>query len=80
MVVNVASDCGLTERNYAQLNDLYSRFENKGLRIAAFPSNQFGGQEPGDSAVIKKFVESKGVKFDVYEKIDVNVSFENFVI
>lgn len=71
LVVNVASECGLTESNYKQLNDLYTKFKKDGLRIAAFPSNQFN-QEPGDNVAIKKFIKSKDVHFDVYSKIDVN--------
>lgn len=52
-----------------QLHDsLYER----GLRILAFPCNQFGKQEPGDSRQIRAFVDSFGAKFDVFEKVDVN--------
>lgn len=72
LVVNVASECGLTESNYKQLNDLYSRYAAKGLRIAAFPCNQFGSQEPGDEEAIKHFVYNQKVQFDVYSKVDVN--------
>ena len=50
--------------------------EAEGLRILAFPCNQFGSQEPGTDAEIKAFAESKGVEFgkgfDFYSKIDVN--------
>uniref|UniRef100_A0A182KFG6 Glutathione peroxidase n=1 Tax=Anopheles christyi TaxID=43041 RepID=A0A182KFG6_9DIPT len=42
------------------------------MRILAFPCNQFGGQEPGTNAEIKKFAEGRGVKFDMYAKVDVN--------
>lgn len=38
----------------------------------AFPCNQFGNQEPGTNAEIKKFAEKYGVKFDMFAKIDVN--------
>ena len=44
------------------------------LAILAFPCNQFGAQEPGTNAEIKKFAEGFGVKFDMFEKIDVNGS------
>jgi len=54
---------------------LYSKYESDGLRIAAFPCNQFAGQEPGTEAEIKKFATDKfGVTFDMYSKIDVNGS------
>ena len=44
------------------------------LAILAFPCNQFGAQEPGSSSEIKKFAEGYGVKFDMFEKINVNGS------
>ncbi|UXI20574.1 hypothetical protein NH340_JMT06517 [Sarcoptes scabiei] len=72
IVVNVATNCGLTKSNYKQLNQLYDRFENEGLRIAAFPCNQFAGQEPGCDVEIKEFIKKNGVRFDMFAKIDVN--------
>ena len=48
------------------------RYAEKGLRILAFPCNQFGGQEPDDEATIKEFVKGFGVGFDMFSKIDVN--------
>ena len=49
----------------------------QGLRILAFPCNQFGGQEPGSSEDIKNFVKQYNVTFDMFEKIDVNGSKEH---
>ncbi|XP_020280704.1 probable phospholipid hydroperoxide glutathione peroxidase [Pseudomyrmex gracilis] len=73
IIVNVASYCGLTETNYKQLQELYDKYsESKGLRILAFPSNQFAGQEPGTSEEIQNFVKQYNVTFDMFEKIDVN--------
>ncbi|KAH7636831.1 phospholipid hydroperoxide glutathione peroxidase [Dermatophagoides farinae] len=72
LVVNVATHCGLTKANYKQLNELYDQFEEKGLKIAAFPCNQFGGQEPGCDVEIKEFIKKNGVRFDMFAKIDVN--------
>ncbi|XP_013173185.1 PREDICTED: probable phospholipid hydroperoxide glutathione peroxidase [Papilio xuthus] len=73
IIVNVASQCGLTANNYKQLNELYDQYaESKGLRILAFPCNQFAGQEPGDSEQIACFISDRKVKFDMFEKIDVN--------
>lgn len=43
-----------------------------GLRILAFPCNQFGYQEPGNAEEIQCFVRDRKVKFDLFEKIDVN--------
>jgi len=43
------------------------------LRIAAFPCNQFGGQEPWPEPEIKKWVQEQfGVTFDLYAKVNVN--------
>lgn len=73
IIVNVASRCGHTKSNYEQFVELYDKYaDSKGLRILAFPCNQFGGQEPGDSEKICKFIETRNVKFDVFEKINVN--------
>ncbi|XP_060526837.1 uncharacterized protein LOC132702302 [Cylas formicarius] len=73
IIVNVASNCGLTEKNYAQLNELYEKYaDTKGLRILAFPCNQFAGQEPGTDAEILEFANKKNVKFDMFSKINVN--------
>lgn len=41
LIVNVASGCGLTECNYAELSTLYDRYASKGLEIIAFPCNHF---------------------------------------
>lgn len=72
IIVNVASACGYTKANYEGLNALFEKHADAGLRIAAFPCNQFKNQEKGDSAKIKAFCEKRDVKFDIYEKIEVN--------
>ncbi|XP_063703294.1 uncharacterized protein LOC134833055 isoform X3 [Culicoides brevitarsis] len=73
IIVNVASKCGYTAGHYKELNELYDEFaESKGLRILAFPCNQFAGQEPGDAEQIQCFLKDNKVKFDLFEKIDVN--------
>uniref|UniRef100_A0A913ZZ30 Glutathione peroxidase n=1 Tax=Patiria miniata TaxID=46514 RepID=A0A913ZZ30_PATMI len=73
LIVNVASQCGLTNKNYAQLQELHAKYaESKGLRILAFPCNQFGGQEPGTDEQIKEFAAKKGAQFDLFDKINVN--------
>ena len=72
LVVNVASECTFTPQ-YEGLEKLYKTYHEKGLEILAFPSNQFGGQEPGTEAVIEKFCRVKqGVTFPLFQKIDVN--------
>ena len=54
IVVNVASQCGLTPQ-YSGLEDLYKAYKDRGLVVLGFPCNQFGGQEPGTEAEIVKF-------------------------
>ena len=72
LVVNVASQCGLTP-HYAGLQELYKSFGDRGLVVLGFPCNQFGAQEPGSEAQIKTFCETRfGVTFPMFAKIDVN--------
>src|SRR5580765_134307 len=72
LIVNVASQCGFTPQ-YAGLEALYEKFQDRGLVVLGFPCNQFGKQEPGQETEIKQFCESKyGVKFPLFAKIDVN--------
>ena len=54
LIVNVASQCGFTGQ-YSALQKLYERYENQGFCILAFPSNDFGRQEPGEDSEIKEF-------------------------
>ncbi|KAK9872387.1 hypothetical protein WA026_017845 [Henosepilachna vigintioctopunctata] len=73
IIVNVASKCGYTNNHYTELNELFEEYsESKGLRILGFPCNQFGGQEPGDNNQICEFTKKRSVKFDLFEKINVN--------
>ena len=44
LIVNVASEWGLTDKNYKQLQELYAKYQSQGLRILGFPCNQFGSQ------------------------------------
>jgi glutathione peroxidase len=72
LVVNVASRCGLTPQ-YAQLQQLYETYRDRGLEVLGFPCNQFGGQEPGSEAQIQEFCTTKyHVTFPMFSKIDVN--------
>ncbi|RWS07248.1 glutathione peroxidase-like isoform X2, partial [Dinothrombium tinctorium] len=72
LIVNVASNCGFTKSNYKQLNELYDKYENAGLRILAFPCNQFLNQEPGCEMDIKEFAKKNNIRFDMFSKVDVN--------
>jgi glutathione peroxidase len=72
LVVNVASKCGLTPQ-YEQLQALHKKYADKGLAVLGFPCNQFLSQEPGTAEEIQEFCRvNYGVKFDLFEKIDVN--------
>jgi glutathione peroxidase len=71
LVVNVASKCGLTPQ-YEGLEKLYERYREQGFVIAAFPANDFAGQEPGSNEEIQAFCSTKfGVKFPLFERITV---------
>jgi len=74
IIVNVATSWGLTDQNYRQLQALHDEFaDSRGLRILAFPCNQFANQEPGTDGEIKAWAHSKyGVTFDMFHKINVN--------
>ncbi|CAO4366315.1 unnamed protein product [Caenorhabditis nigoni] len=73
VIVNVASQCGLTNSNYNQFKELLDVYKKDGLEVLAFPCNQFGGQEPSCEIDIAAFVADK-FKFEptLFQKIDVN--------
>ena len=69
VVVNTASQCGYTPQ-YAGLETLYENYKDKGVVVLGFPSNDFGGQEPGTAAEIKTFCEKKyNVTFPMFAKV-----------
>ncbi len=69
LVVNVASECGFTPQ-YADLQKLHAEFSDRGFAVLGFPSNEFGEQEPGDAAGIRKFCDANyGVKFPLFAKV-----------
>jgi glutathione peroxidase len=69
LIVNVASECGFTPQ-YESLEQLYRRYRDRGLVVLGFPSNDFGGQEPGSCDVIKKFAhEQYNVTFPLFDKV-----------
>lgn len=73
IIVNVASYCGLTSSNYSELKALNDKYYERGLRIAAFPCNQFGFQEPYCEASVNTFVKEKfDFEPDLYGKVLVN--------
>lgn len=69
LVVNVASQCGLTPQ-YEALEALYRKHRGRGLEVLGFPANEFGAQEPGTDAEIQSFCSSKyEVSFPLFSKI-----------
>jgi glutathione peroxidase len=69
LVVNLASECGFTPQ-YTGLEKLYETYKDKGFVLLGFPSNDFGGQEPGDAKQIRSFCSTKfHVTFPMFEKV-----------
>ncbi len=71
LVVNTASRCVFTDQ-YEGLEALYERYKERGLVVLGFPSNDFGGQEPGTEEQIKRFCRiSYGIQFPMFAKMRV---------
>lgn len=71
LVVNVASQCGLTPQ-YEALQALYAEKHDQGFEVLGFPANDFGAQEPGSDAEIAEFCSTNyNVTFPVFSKISV---------
>ncbi|XP_023565151.1 probable glutathione peroxidase 8 isoform X1 [Octodon degus] len=72
LVVNVASDCQLTDKNYLALKELYKDFGPFHFSVLAFPCNQFGDSEPRSSQEIESFArQNYGVTFPIFHKIKI---------
>lgn len=72
LIVNVASKCGFTPQ-YEGLEALQRDLHERGFNVLAFPSNEFGGQEPGNAEEIANFCSTTyDVSFPLFEKIKVN--------
>jgi glutathione peroxidase len=72
LVVNVASRCGFTPQ-YAGLETLWRTYRDRGFAVLGFPCDQFGHQEPGDEAEIRRFCSlNYDVTFPLFAKIEVN--------
>ncbi len=71
LLVNVASQCGLTPQ-YDALEKLYARFKDSGLVVCGFPANDFGAQEPGSNEEILTFCRNTlSVDFPMFSKIPI---------
>jgi len=71
LIVNTASYCGYTHQ-FEGLETLYRKYKSSGLVVLGFPSNDFGGQEPGSNKEIAEFCRlTYGVEFPMFEKASV---------
>ena len=71
VAVNVASQCSFTKQ-YEDMQNVWEKYQKKGLIMIGIPSNDFGHQEPGGSKEIKNFCEAKfGITFPMTEKVKV---------
>jgi glutathione peroxidase len=72
LIVNTASACGFTPQ-FAGLETVWQAYRDKGLVIVGFPSNEFGGQDPGSNEQIASFCQlNYGVSFPMMAKVKVN--------
>jgi glutathione peroxidase len=72
LIVNTASACGFTPQ-FGGLETLWQTYRDRGLVIVGFPSNEFGGQDPGSNDEIASFCQlNYGVSFPMMSKVQVN--------
>jgi glutathione peroxidase len=72
LIVNTASKCACTPQ-YQGLQKLHDDYAAEGLVVMGFPCNQFGAQEPGDSAEIRSFCQiNYKIAFPMFAKLEVN--------
>lgn len=72
LIVNTASECGFTPQ-FGGLEELWKAYANQGLVVMGFPSNEFGGQDPGADSEIASFCQlNYGVSFPMMGKVKVN--------
>ena len=72
LIVNTASACGFTPQ-FAGLETLWTTYRDRGLVVLGFPSNEFGGQDPGSNDQIASFCQlNYGVSFPMMAKTQVN--------
>ncbi len=82
LIANTASGCGYTPQ-YKDLEIIYQKYKKQGFEVLAFPSNDFGGQEPGSNQEIKKFCDLKDgrykVSFPIFGKSNVSSNPQNLI-
>ena len=69
LVTNVASKCGLTKKNYAELQQLYVKYQDRGLEVLGFPCRDFKEQEFTTNEEIQAFAKSQGATFQVFGRV-----------
>ena len=73
LIMNVASECGLTKSGYETAVELHKKYREQGFEVLGFPCNQFGAQEPGPESQVVEFASNNfKVEFPILEKVDVN--------
>ncbi|XP_038119772.1 probable phospholipid hydroperoxide glutathione peroxidase isoform X1 [Culex quinquefasciatus] len=74
LIVNIASQCGLTKGNYAELTELSKKYEDKEFKILSFPCNQFGSQMPEKDGeeMVCHLRSAKAEVGDVFARVNVN--------
>jgi glutathione peroxidase len=71
LVVNTASECGFTPQ-YEGLEKLHETYKDRGFSVLGFPSNDFGGQEPGTAEQIATFCSTRfHVAFPLFKKVKI---------
>ena len=72
LIVNTASQCGFTKQ-YAEMQELWTKFETRGLVVIGVPSNAFGSQEPDNEKKIKNFCKTTfDIDFPMTAKVKVS--------
>ncbi|ESO08132.1 hypothetical protein HELRODRAFT_156659 [Helobdella robusta] len=75
LVVNVASECGYTDNHYRALVRLQAELGPENFQVLAFPCNDFGNQEPRDTAEVMQFVRERyGLNFPIFGKVKITKS------
>ncbi len=71
LVINTASKCGFTPQ-LAGMAEVHEKYKDQGFSVVAFPSNDFGGQEPLEGVELEQFCQTKyEAEYPIFNKIHV---------
>ncbi len=71
LIVNTASKCGFTPQ-LKSMQKLYDEFKNEDFELLAFPSNDFGGQEPLEGEALEQFcMVNYEAEYPIFDKVHV---------